>query len=128
MALLRAIVGQPTVVFADEPTSNLDPGSTAAMLALLGRWQNGELFAACRDAASPHVARRADESFPLIDSSNRLLILVCHSVDTARSVGENFLLMNSNHCLEGGQAFHRDAWESWELTVRRVLEPASLPG
>lgn len=35
IALCRALVGAPDVVFADEPTGNLDPGSAAAVLDML---------------------------------------------------------------------------------------------
>ena len=66
MAVLRGIIHDPRVVFADEPTSNLDPGNTRAIVRLLGRWQRGEL----------------------VDSSagSRSLVVVCHHLETARSV------------------------------------------
>lgn len=35
IAVCRALVGTPDVIFADEPTGNLDPGSAAAVLGML---------------------------------------------------------------------------------------------
>ena len=40
VAIARSLVSRPTVVFADEPTGNLDTGSSAEILALLRRMCN----------------------------------------------------------------------------------------
>lgn len=64
MAILRAIIHNPDVVFGDEPVSNLDESNKQQMLNLLKRWQRGGLHA---------------------DGPNhrRTLLLVCHDVETA---------------------------------------------
>ena len=46
LACLRALANNPSVVFADEPTSNLDDSSAKHVFGLLKKWKNGELLAA----------------------------------------------------------------------------------
>ena len=46
--VLRAVVADPAVVFADEPSSNLDAGNAAATFDLLRRWKAGRLFGEAR--------------------------------------------------------------------------------
>jgi putative ABC transport system ATP-binding protein len=42
MAVLRSMIHQPVVLFADEPLSNLDPFSAEAILALFQRWLDAD--------------------------------------------------------------------------------------
>ena len=44
LACLRALANNPEVVFADEPTSNLDESSAKHVFGLLKKWKNGELL------------------------------------------------------------------------------------
>lgn len=46
LACLRALANNPSVVFADEPTSNLDDLSAKHVFGLLKKWKNGELLVA----------------------------------------------------------------------------------
>ena len=44
LACLRSLANNPEVVFADEPTSNLDDLSAKHVFGLLKKWKNGELL------------------------------------------------------------------------------------
>jgi len=46
LACLRSLANNPEVVFADEPTSNLDDLSAKHVFGLLKKWKNGELLVA----------------------------------------------------------------------------------
>lgn len=86
-AVLRALAADPDVVFADEPSSNLDPRNTTAMFELLALWRGGDLFpAAAADFAAdratpaklrPWLAAHAGPRRP------RTLVLVCHDAELA---------------------------------------------
>lgn len=69
-AVLRAIIHQPRVLFADEPFSQLDPENAGHILDLLGRWQRNELYPG---------------------SDPRTVILVCHHEETARTRAQHLI-------------------------------------
>lgn len=107
-AVLRAVVHNPRVVFADEPTSNLDPDNTEKMLELLGRWRAGDLSAGGQDGLP------------------RTLFLVCHHLETARRHADWVVLLNKQHRLAA--SFARSDWEKHAHLVHAVLgTPAAAP-
>jgi ABC-type lipoprotein export system ATPase subunit len=74
MAVLRAVIHNPAVIFADEPISNLDPANARQVLDLLQAWRDGRLHL----DAPPR---------------QRTLVLVCHSLRTARRA-DHFVLLD----------------------------------
>jgi putative ABC transport system ATP-binding protein len=65
VAIARALVHKPRLVFADEPTGNLDPESARDVLALLRECVKGEGAAGILVTHSSAAARTADRSFVL---------------------------------------------------------------
>jgi len=108
-AALRAVATDPTVVFADEPTSNLDPGNTRAVFDLLARWRDGTLL----DGPRAEVGLP-----PPAAGSPRTLVLVCHDVQTARRAGDRFLLMHKGR-LEA--LFPRAEWDDRAAQIETIL-------
>jgi putative ABC transport system ATP-binding protein len=82
MAVLRAVIHNPAVLFADEPLSNLDFRNAGRILDLLKRWQGNDLHA--DDAGRP-----------------RTLVLVSHSTETAYREAEHFILLRRGRVVLG---------------------------
>ncbi len=121
--VLRALIADPTVVFADEPSSNLDPGNTAAMFNLLARWKEDGLFGEMRkrfqdDRSTPAGVRCWLEE-TAADRPPRTLLMVCHDVRTALTWGQRFLLLGQDHTLKAD--FPKAEWNRFAPTVEEVL-------
>ena len=72
LAVLRALATEPEILFLDEPTSQLDPGSVQAIEALL------------RDASA----------------SGTKIVLVTHDLGQARRLAEEVLFLNKGRVIE----------------------------
>jgi len=83
-AVLRAIVHNPVVVFADEPLSNLDFRSARSVLAILRNWHEGRLHENSRDVP-------------------RTLLVATHDLEEAWDFCDSFLVFNpAGRLLENG--------------------------
>jgi putative ABC transport system ATP-binding protein len=67
VAVARALVNQPGVILADEPTGSLDAGNSAAIVDLLRRSQHGAGATLVVVTHDPDVARRLDRTVGLRD-------------------------------------------------------------
>ncbi|MCP3954944.1 MAG: ATP-binding cassette domain-containing protein, partial [Desulfobacterales bacterium] len=67
VAICRALVNDPKVIFADEPTGNLDSENGRAILDLLFQAKNESQTTLVLVTHSPEVARLADRIITLAD-------------------------------------------------------------
>ncbi|MBC2733516.1 MAG: ABC transporter ATP-binding protein [Desulfobacteraceae bacterium] len=67
VAICRALINQPAIIFADEPTGNLDSQSGQAILALMLEFQREFHTTLLMVTHNPDIARRADTRFQLTD-------------------------------------------------------------
>jgi ABC-type lipoprotein export system ATPase subunit len=108
LAALRAVVHDPQVIFADEPVSNLDAGSTRRMLGLLRDWRQGRW------------------ALPGRGGPGRTLFLVCHHLETALREADWLLVLGPDHRLAA--SFGRTDWPLWQARVRGLLGAELFPG
>ena len=80
LAILRAIVGNPRVIFADEPTSNLDMDNSRNVFRLLHRWRTGEIGTG--------------------NTGSRTLLVITH--DTRQAFHSEYLNASRFVCMAGG--------------------------
>jgi predicted ABC-type transport system involved in lysophospholipase L1 biosynthesis ATPase subunit len=73
VAIARAVAPGPAVVLADEPTGNLDPGTGAAVFALLRALQRERGFALVVATHSGRVAHGCDRMLRLVDGQLRAM-------------------------------------------------------
>ncbi len=66
MAVARAIVGEPSIVLADEPTGNLDSKNGEAVMNLM-RELNRDGATICMVTHDPRYAKHADRTIHLFD-------------------------------------------------------------
>ena len=67
VAICRALVNQPKIIFADEPTGNLDSRNGAGILELLVELHHERQATLVLVTHSPEVAERADRTIVLAD-------------------------------------------------------------
>jgi putative ABC transport system ATP-binding protein len=65
VAIARALVGEPSLVLADEPTGNLDPENARQVLGLLGRQVREHGSAAILATHSEQAAAGCDRRYRL---------------------------------------------------------------
>jgi putative ABC transport system ATP-binding protein len=67
VAICRALINRPAIIFADEPTGNLDSRSGQAILQLMREFQHEFDTTLLMVTHNPDIARQADTLFKLTD-------------------------------------------------------------
>lgn len=98
IGVLRAIVHDPVVIFADEPLSNLDVRSSRLVLELLAQWHRGQL----------------DETQ---EEKTRTIVMATHDIQEAWEFCDTFLVFNLR-----GKLLHGRALSKAELELEGGLE------
>jgi lipoprotein-releasing system ATP-binding protein len=65
VAVARALINQPSIVFMDEPTGNLDPYHTEEMIHMIAEQQKKKRLAIVMVTHNQEIARLADRQFQL---------------------------------------------------------------
>lgn len=94
VAILRALIHDPEVVFADELTSNLDPNTIRKTFKFLNNWQS--------------------------DKDNRSIIMITHDIQTAIKHADYFVVMDSNHQL--AMAFSKEDFLENKEQLNKIME------
>lgn len=94
VAILRALIHDPQVVFADELTSNLDPSTTRKTFELLNKWQGAE--------------------------DNRSIIMITHDIKTAIRHADYFVVMDGNHHL--AMAFPKEEYQKNKEQLIKIMD------
>jgi putative ABC transport system ATP-binding protein len=88
VAVARALAGRPTVVFADEPTGNLDSTTSAEILALLRDAVDGFGQTTVMVTHDPHAAAVADRVLFLADGAIVRDLRACDASTVIRTMEE----------------------------------------
>ncbi|MCA9067436.1 MAG: ATP-binding cassette domain-containing protein [Planctomycetaceae bacterium] len=82
IAILRALVHDPTVVFADEPCANLDPLNAETVMHLLQKWLKDGI--------------ESDENQP-----SRTILLVSHDIESVLNFADQTLILREGKIVDG---------------------------
>lgn len=101
MAVLRSVVHDPPVLFADEPTSNLDARNDDLMFHLFRSWHAGEL---ALDGA--------------VGQQIRTLLFVCHRLETALRHADRCVVLDQGRLIA---EFPRSKWADYANQVNFLM-------
>ena len=88
VAVARALVSRPTILFADEPTGNLDSRSGAEILGLLRETVDADGQTILMVTHDPRAAAQADRVLFLADGEIVRDLAACDEAEILKTVGE----------------------------------------
>lgn len=80
--IIRALIHNPSIVFADEPCANLDPAHRDAVMQLLLAWKDGMLH-------------------KIAPKGERTLVLISHDIETVVKYADHIILLGDGELLGG---------------------------
>ena len=92
-SLIRSILHDPSIIFADEPTGNLDPNSADKVFLFLKGWQN--------------------------NLKEKTLVLVTHDVELARRYADRILIIDNHHGIKNTDVFDAKLSNKANHTVKK---------
>ncbi len=107
MAVLRAVVHDPRVLFADEPCSSLDPLNAELIRDLIRRWKRGELLQSNR--------------------TDRTLLLVTHDIQSAWDEAENFVVLRNGQTTQPSLLTKSQLTGPSDLRARMMPDETAMP-
>lgn len=106
MAILRAVIHDPQIVFADEPFANLDPLNRTLIVRLVKDWQGGILN-------------------PRGKKQERTLLVITHDIGTAwNDFAQYFVLLRNGQVIDG-HLFRKKDLPGGPEEIERLISPNS---
>jgi len=119
LSVLRSVIHDPSVVFADEPCASLDHVNRELVMSLLYRWRDDELW------SDGKVKNNENNDA----AKTRTLIIVSHDVDSVLEHADEILVMRQRMGIEKvlRSDLGDDPWEARQILEQKMDGRLPLP-